>query len=118
MPTLPVPPVGGDGDFEAVSDGMHVGVCFMFIDYGSHQESYKGQPKKGLTPKVRIGWEISDELREKADEKTGEFLPKVITKRYTWSTSENAHLRKDLEQWRGAKFVDADFGPGGFNVRD
>jgi hypothetical protein len=27
-------------------------------------------------------------------------------------------MRKDLEAWRGAKFTEADFGPGGFDVRN
>ncbi len=27
-------------------------------------------------------------------------------------------MRRDLESWRGAKFNDSDFGPGGFDVRN
>jgi hypothetical protein len=30
---------------------------------------------------------------------------------------EKSTLRKTLESWRGKKFEDADFGPGGFDVR-
>jgi hypothetical protein len=35
--------------------------------------------------------------------------PFIVSKTYTWSMSDKAGLRKDLESWRGKEFNDADF---------
>lgn len=114
MPTLPEPKGGGE-DWERPSDGLHLAILYMIVELGSHQENYQGKPKSGLTPQMLFRWEMCDEDCEKADEH-GVVMPKTIGKRYTWSMSEKAKLRHDLENWRGVKFEQADFGPQGFNV--
>jgi hypothetical protein len=109
-------PVPTGGDFTPVPAGTYLARCYQFIDLGSHAEEYKGKPKPDLTHKVMISWELVDEMMP--PNSNGEVKPFVISKRYTWSMSERARLRSDLESWRGAKFVQADFGPGGFDTRN
>lgn len=104
---LPVPSEGGK--FERCPEGNHVAVCFEVIDIGTVETTYLGETKKQR--KIWIGWEISNETME-------DGRPFVIGKRYTLSSFEKATLRKDLESWRGRKFKDEDFGPGGlFDIK-
>lgn len=104
------------GDFAPVPAGTHAARCYRFLDLGSHLESYKGVPKPDLTHKVLLGWELVDELMP--PNAKGEKLPFIINKKYTWSMSDRARLRADLESWRGKRFEQADFGPGGFDVKN
>lgn len=102
------------GDFELAPAGAHVATCFRFIDLGTQLVNYEGQKKSQR--KVLISWELSDEKLTK-----GEYAgqPFTMGKKYTWSMSEKASLRKDLESWRSRAFTDADFkGPNRFNVRN
>jgi hypothetical protein len=50
--------------------------------------------------KVRLRWELSDEIMEGDDAK-----PFSISKTYTLSLHEKAALRHDLEAWRGKAFT-------------
>jgi len=101
------------GDFKNLESGVYLAVCYRFLDLGTQHTEYKGQPKE--QHKVLIGWETPEETF--TDTETGEVRPLVINKKYTWSMSENANLRKDLESWRGQPFQKGDFGPGGFNTK-
>lgn len=103
-------PKNEGGNFELTPDGTFVARCYRFIDLGSHDQQYQGE-SKGLKRLIMIGFELPTELM-------ADGRPFSIHKRYTWSMHEKATLRKDLEAWRGAKFTDADFGPGGFDVRN
>lgn len=103
-------PKSEGGNFELVPAGTFVARCYRFIDLGSHEQSFQGE-SKGLKRLVMIGFELPTEFME-------DGRPFTIHKRYTWSTHEKANMRKDLESWRGAKFNDSDFGPGGFNVKN
>jgi len=107
-------PKNEGGSFEQTPAGTFIGRCYRFIDLGSHEQTYQGE-SKGLKRLVMIGFELPTELMTE-----GEWAgrPFSIHKRYTWSTHEKANMRKDLESWRGAKFNDNDFGPGGFDVRN
>lgn len=107
-------PKNEGGHFELTPAGTFIGRCYRFIDLGSHDQTYQGE-SKGLKRLVMIGFELPTELMTE-----GEYAgkPFSIHKRYTWSTHEKANMRKDLESWRGAKFNDSDFGPGGFDVRN
>lgn len=89
------PPTGGD--FIPPPAGSHIAVCYRVIDLGTQQTTYLGQSK--LQRKIMISWEIPDE-------KMDDGRPFTISKRYTFSSSEKANLRHDLENWRGAKFRD------------
>lgn len=101
-------------NFETTPAGTFIGRCYRFIDLGSHEQSFQGE-SKGLKRLVLVGFELPTELLTKGDNAGRPF---TIHKRYTWSTHEKANMRKDLESWRGRKFNDSDFGPGGFNVKN
>lgn len=107
-------PKAEGGNFEMTPAGTFVARCYRFIDLGSHEQTYQGE-SKGLKRLVMVGFELPTELMT-----TGEYAGKPFTihKRWTWSTHEKANMRKDLESWRGKKFNDSDFGPGGFDVRN
>lgn len=99
--------------FELVPAGTFMARCYRFLDLGSHEQTYQGE-SKGMKRLVLIGFELPTELTTEGEHAGRPF---TISKRYTWSTHEKANMRKDLESWRGAKFNDSDFGPGGFDVR-
>jgi hypothetical protein len=103
-------PKSDGGNFEMVPAGTFIGRCYRFIDLGSHEQKYQGE-SKGLKRLVMLGFELPTEAM-------GDGRPFSIHKRYTWSMHEKSAMRKDLESWRGLKFSDNDFGPGGFNVRN
>lgn len=94
-------------DFLPPPPGTHVAVCYRFIDLGTQETEFQGQKKHQR--KVMLGWEL-DEMME-------DGKPFMVSQRYTWSMSEKANLRADLESWRGVAFKESDFGPGGFDIR-
>lgn len=104
-------PKNEGGNFEMVPAGTFIARCFRFIDLGSHEQSFQGE-SKGLKRLVMVGFELPTEVM------MADGRPFSIHKRWTWSTHEKATMRKDLESWRGAKFNDGDFGPGGFDVKN
>lgn len=109
---LPEPKTGGE-DFTPAPEGVHRAVCVSVIDLGTQEQTpYQGKPR-APTHKIQIRWELADELMP-----DGKFKgqPFTVSKRFTYSTSEKADLRKTLESWRGKKFEASDFGPGGFSV--
>lgn len=102
------------GNFTPPPAGNHVAICYRFIDLGTQIVEWKGAQKHQR--KVLISWELPNELMTE-----GEYAgnPFTIGRRYTWSMSEKANLRHDLESWRGKAFTDDDFsGPNRFNVRN
>lgn len=103
-------PKNEGGNFELTPAGTYMARCYRFIDLGSHEQEFQGE-SKGLKRLVMIGFEIAGETMT-------DGRPFSIHKRYTWSTHEKSNMRKDLESWRGAKFNDNDFGPGGFDVKN
>lgn len=96
------------GDFTPPPAGTHIATCYRVVDLGTQLVEFNGETKKQR--KVMLSWELPDELMD-------DGRPFTINKRYTYSGHEKAQLRKDLESWRGAPFQDADFGPGGFDIR-
>lgn len=74
-------------------------VCQSVHDVGMQMSK-----TKKVSHVVVIVWEINHKMT------TGEFAGKrmVQSQRYTLSMYDNANLRKDLESWRGKKFVDED----------
>ena len=50
------------------------------------------------------------------DELMEDGKPFIVQQRYTWSMSEKAKLRADLESWRGKAFEERDFGT--FNIKN
>lgn len=106
-----LPKPGEGGDFTPPPEGTWPAVCYRLIDLGTQLTSFKGEDK--LQHKVMISWELHDEETRMADGQ-----PMTIHQRYTWSMHEKATLRKHLEAWRGAKFKDSEFGPGGFDPKN
>lgn len=102
------------GNFTPPPAGNHVAICFRFIDLGTQAVEWKGAQK--LQRKVLISWELPNELMTEGDYAGQPF---TIGRRYTWSMSDKANLRHDLESWRGKAFTEDDFsGPNRFNVKN
>lgn len=87
---------------ELIPAGNYIARCYQMIEIGTVKEDYMGVPK--MLHKVRIGWELPDELRV-FDPAKGE-QPLVISKEYTLSMHEKATLRNDLKSWRGKDFTE------------
>ena len=89
---------------EPVPAGTHVARCYQIVEIGHVPEEYQGETK--IAHKVRVTWELPDELREF---KEGEGQkPMSISKEYTLSTNERATLRHHLDAWRGKPMTDTE----------
>lgn len=95
--------------FEVAPAGNHLGVCYQVVDLGTQTTTYNDEVKKAR--RILIGWELPNELM-------ADGRPFVVSRRYTFSVHEKAVLRKHLENWRGKKFVDEDFGEDGFDIKN
>ena len=87
----------GGGGYTIAPAGQHRARCFAVIDLGTQKVEWQGQTK--MQHKVRLRWELSDEIMDGDDAK-----PFSISKTYTLSLHEKAALRHDLEAWRGKAF--------------
>lgn len=87
---------------ELIPAGNYVARCYQMIEIGTVTDTVMG--KQVTAKKVRIGWELPEELRVFNPEK-GE-QPLVISKEYTLSMNEKSNLRKDLKSWRGKDFTE------------
>lgn len=96
-------------EFELPPSGTHLAVCYRVIDLGTQEQEWQGQTKHYR--KIMLSWELPNERMS-----DGRCFS--IHQRYTFSSSERAILRQHLESWRGRKFQDSDFGPGGFSIRN
>lgn len=101
-------PKPNEKEFETCPSGTFAGRCYRFVDLGTQPKEYMGATT--LKRMVGISWELPDELMK-------DGRPFSIYQRYVWSMSEKSTLRKHLESWRGQKFVDTDFGEGGFDTK-
>lgn len=101
----------GGGDFEQPPVGTHVARCVKIIDIGTQKGEYQG--KATIKRQCIIGWELPLELMNE-----GEYAgkPFVVSKFYTASLGEKANLRKDLANWRGRDFTEAEL--GGFEAKN
>lgn len=81
--------------------GNHVGRCYSVVDLGTHTED--GQYGVKTNRKIRVSWELPDELHVFKQEKGEE--PFAIHKTYNFTMGEKSTLRKDLEAWRGKPFT-------------
>lgn len=96
-------------DFEQPPAGTHPARCCRVIDLGTQQVDWQGNVKH--QHKVVITWELPGEPME-------DGRPFTANQRYTFSSSDKSHFRNHLESWRGKKFEDGDFGPGGFDIKN
>jgi hypothetical protein len=98
---MPIKAEAGKSNTPPVSVGSHQAVCYGVVAVGTQPSELYAARKK-----VVILWELPHE-RGDFGEKTN--VPRVISKRYTLSlSSDKATLRKDLENWRGKPFTDAE----------
>ena len=97
---MPVASDKGGGSFQLAPVGNHLAICVQVIDLGTQKDAYLGKPKN--IRKVRLSFELPEETAI-FDEARGEE-PFMVSKEYTLSLSEKAHLRHDIEAWRGVPF--------------
>ena len=87
--------------------GATVGVLYSLVDLGQQKTNWDNQEK--WTPKVRLTFELPDQLDEFEVEEKGKVTkvskPMVVSIEQTRSLGEKASLRKLLEQWRGQTFT-------------
>lgn len=98
-------PENNGPDFTPIPPGTHPAIAYRLIDLGTQQGEYKGKPK--IQHKIMLSWELPTELVPDGDHAGQPF---TAHQRYTYSSSEKARLRQDLESWRTKPFTDADFG--------
>ena len=86
--------------------GVHVAVCDLIADMGMILNRQSGKEQR----KIFIRWQIPSQRVEWEDKKTGEIHngPQRIGSRYTLSLSERALLYRDLVNWRGIPFTEAE----------
>ena len=95
----------GDGNFELPTSGAVVGRCYMVVDLGTQDASFKGAPKKAH--KILLTWELAETMDD--------GRPFAISSRYTLSLFDQAILRQHLESWRGKPFTEEQL--AGFDVK-
>lgn len=106
-----MPPPSSGGDYTPAPAGTHLAICFRVLDLGTQAGQWQGTPNH--KHQIQIGWELCDERME-------DGRPFTVGKRYTFSSSEKATLRQDLEAWRGRAFTEAELTggpPNGFHIR-
>ena len=104
---MPLPNEGAD--FTPPPAGTFLAVSYRLIDLGTQEVTWEGKVKHQR--KIMFSWELPEE-------KMDDGQPFSVHQRYTFSSSDKAKLRHDLESWRGVPFKDSDFGPGGFDIKN
>ena len=76
------------------------------IDLGLQAEKAFESKKIKMNPKIKITWELPNELIQYEDKETGEkkSRPQLVSQEYKASLHEKAKLRKMLASWRGRDF--------------
>lgn len=82
----------GQGDFELIPAGNHVGICYLMCEIGTQSSAW------GDKRQIIITWELPNE-------KMSDGRPFAISSFYTQSLSEKSNLTKDLIAWRGKQFT-------------
>lgn len=86
---------------ELIPQGNYIARCYQMIQIGTVTDTINGTAT--TAPKIRIGWELPEELKTFNQER-GE-QPLVISTEYTLSLNSKANLRKTLASWRGKDFT-------------
>ena len=101
---------GGGVDFEPAPSGTHIARCIRIIDLGTAHDDFWDKDKH----EVFFMWEIPAEMKTYTNDKNEEVVePFTVSKFYTMSLSDKAHLRRDLESWRSKPFTEEEL--AGFN---
>lgn len=92
---------------EPVEAGNHIARCIQVIDLGTQPEKAFETGEDQLNHKIRITWEIPNEIIEWTDKETGEAKSRcqVISQEFKASLHEKSKLRKTLASWRGRDFT-------------
>ena len=87
--------------------GAAIGNLYSVVDLGTQKTNWDNEEK--WTPKVRLSFELPDQLDEFEVEENGKRTkvskPMIVSIEQTRSLGEKASLRKLLEQWRGKTFT-------------
>lgn len=87
---------------DQIEEGNHHGICVAVIDLGTQYNELYGKEQ----PKVLFTWELPDfPLVDESGNPAPQKGFRVISKEYTVSLSEKAHLYEDLVSWRGRAFT-------------
>ena len=78
---------GNDKPKELVPQGAHVAILYSIVELGTMEVEYAGEKK--MSRKIRLTWELPEEVREF----DGEMKPMVVGKTFTASLFEQAKLR-------------------------
>ena len=82
---------GTDKPKELAPVGAHIATIYSIVQLGTMQGEYMGKPTR--KNKIRITWELPEELRDF----DGEMKPMVVGKTYTASLYEQSKLRPIVE---------------------
>jgi len=95
-------------NYEPIEAGNHVARCIQVIDLGTHSEKSFESDEYKLNHKIRITWELPNEIIEWEDKETKEKKTRtqLISREFKASLHENAGLRKMLASWRGRDFTE------------
>lgn len=85
-------------DYEVAPEGLQPAVVVDAVDLGMVETPW------GEKHKCLLTFELTAE--------DSEGRRHVVSKRYTVSLNEQANLRKDLEQWRGARYTSDELAEG------
>lgn len=94
-------------EWEEPEPGNHVARCIRVIELGTQRKEYQGTVS--FKKQTLVVWELPTELMD-------DGKPFTISKWYTASLNEKANLRRDLENWRGKPFTEAEL--EGFDQRN
>jgi len=89
--------------FEPIASGSYAGRCVQIIDLGTHNEQFQWEEEEKAVRKVRIVFELPEELMTFKEENGPE--PRMIGIDFAYSFHKKANLRKFLETWRGREFT-------------
>lgn len=97
-----MPIIASQAQRELIPAGNYIARCYQLIELGTITDQVMG--KMTTAKKVRIGWELPEEMKV-FDEAKGP-QPLVISAEYTLSTNKKATLRAILASWRGRDFTE------------
>jgi hypothetical protein len=89
---------------EIVPSGNHVATCYQVIDLGTVEGQWEGKPT--FKRKIRLSFELPNELRVFSEEKGNQ--PLVKHRDFTFSMHENSVLRPFIQSWIGKTMSDDD----------
>ncbi len=84
-----------------IEAGLYDAICSNVIDLGMHEFEYKN--KKRIAHKIAIVFELGLINQQTQS-------PCTLTREYTLSFWQDAHLKRDLVSWRGRNFIEKENG--------